>query len=87
MKTTLLLAALLGCATLASAQTTPATGSSTGASGTKNVGSDRADAPQAPGMQASGTTPISSGRLHSTKAGHRRGAKKAASGQRMAPQR
>jgi hypothetical protein len=28
-------------------------------------------------MQASGTTPISSGRLHSTKAGHRRSARKA----------
>jgi len=87
MKTPLLLAALLGCAILAHAQTTPATGSSTAASGTKNVGSDRADAPQAPGMQASGTTPISSGRLHSTKAGQRHGTKKAASGQRMIPQR
>jgi len=54
-------------------------------SGTKNVGSDRADAPQAPGMQAAGTTPVSSGRLHSTKAGSRRNAKKAASGQPKAP--
>lgn len=82
MKTTLLLAALLGCATLATAQTTPTTGSTQQASGTKNVGSDRADAPQAPGMQAAGTTPISSGRLHSTKASHQRGARKAARPQR-----
>ena len=94
MKTTLFLAALLSCASLGYAQTTPSAtpaattaGSTQQASGTKNVGSDRADAPQAPGMQASGTTPISSGRLHSTKAGQRRSAKKAASGQRMAPQR
>ena len=92
MKMTLL-AALVSCASLGYAQTTPSAtpaaataGSSTGASGTKNVGSDRADAPQAPGMQASGTTPISSGRLHSTKAGIRRAAKKNTSGQRMAPQ-
>ena len=93
MKTTLL-AALFGCATLGYAQTTPSAtpaaatvGSSPGASGTKNVGADRADAPQAPGMQAAGTTPLSSGRLHSTKAGSRRGTKKMTSGQRMAPPR
>lgn len=39
------------------AQTTPATaptGSTPAVSGTKNVGSDRADAPQAPGMSTPG---------------------------------
>lgn len=82
MKMPLLLAVFLGGATLATAQTTPATGSTQQASGTKNVGNDRADAPQAPGMQAAGTTPVSSGRLHSTKAGHQRGARKAARPQR-----
>jgi len=48
MKITLLLLALLGSATLGHAQTAP---SAPAASGTKNVGADRADAPQAPGMQ------------------------------------
>lgn len=85
MKILLLLTALLGCATLGHAQTTPATGSSTAVSGTKNVGSDRADVPKAPGMQASGTTPISSGRLHSTKARHQRGARRNATNQQAAP--
>ena len=57
MKTLLLLTAGLTCAMLSHAQTTspPATTSPTPAvSGTKNVGADRADAPQAPGMSTSG---------------------------------
>jgi len=50
MKTLLLLVACLGCATASYAQTTPAPASPPAVSGTKNVGADRADAPQAPGM-------------------------------------
>ena len=81
MKTTILLAALLSCATLSYAQTapTPATGT-TQPSGTKNVGSDRADVPQAPGMQAAVTTPT---RSSGSKTSRRQ--KKAASSQSMAP--
>jgi hypothetical protein len=63
MKKTLLLSALLGIATLGYAQTAPSTstGSAAPVTGTKNVGSDRADAPQAPGMQsATPTTPTAS---------------------------
>ena len=58
MKATLLFAGLLGLATLSHAQTAPATttGSTAPVTGTKNVGSDRADAPQAPSMQS--TTPV-----------------------------
>ncbi len=59
MKTMLLLALLASCATLSRAQTTPSTpptAASPTVAGTKNVGADRADAPQAPGMSATPTT-------------------------------
>jgi hypothetical protein len=76
MKTTILLATLLGCATLSHAQTTPSAtpaaataGSTQDAAGTKNVGADRADAPQAPGMQ--GATPTSPTRIRGSKPNHR----------------
>ncbi|TVT41620.1 hypothetical protein FNT36_09310 [Hymenobacter setariae] len=60
MKTLVLLAACLGTAALSHAQTTPtapAAGTTPAVSGTKNVGSDRADAPKAPGMSTPGPTP------------------------------
>ena len=88
MKTTLLLAALLSCATLGYAQTTPSAtpaaataGSTQQAAGTKNVGTDRADAPQAPGMQS--TTPTAPTRTRGSKPNHR-GKKTTSSA--MAPQ-
>jgi hypothetical protein len=88
MKTTILLAALLGCATLGYAQTTPSAtpaaataGSTQDAAGTKNVGSNRADAPQAPGMQgATLTTPT---RTRGSKPNHR--GKQATSGNAATP--
>jgi hypothetical protein len=90
MKTMLLLAAFVGCATLGHGQTTPSAspaaataGSSTGAAGTKNVGSDRADAPQAPGMSAGSATPT--GPASSTRANDRRAARKATSGKSATP--
>lgn len=89
MKTTLLLAALLGCATLGHAQTAPASpsaGTNQAASGTKNVGADRADAPQAPGMQSSSTTPTAAGRMKGSKGAGRRGTRpKAPASQPMDP--
>jgi len=76
MKTAFFLAALLGCATLSHAQTTPSAtptaataGSTQVAAGTKNVGTDRADAPQAPGMQSA--TPITPTRTRGSKPNHR----------------
>lgn len=57
MKYLLLLAGLAG-APAAFAQTTPATQP---ASGTKNVGRDRADAPQAPGMSSTASTQAATG--------------------------
>jgi hypothetical protein len=76
MKTPILLAALLSCATLGYAQTTPSAtpaaataGSTQQAAGTKNVGTDRADAPQAPGMQ--GATPTTPTRTRGSKPNHR----------------
>lgn len=85
MKTTLLLAALVSCATLSHAQTTPSAspaaataGSPAGVAGTKNVGADRADAPQAPGMSAASATP--SGQMGRARATDRRAAHKAAKG-------
>ena len=57
MKTLFFLAACLSCTVASHAQTTPtapATGTTAPVSGTKNVGADRADAPQAPGMSSSG---------------------------------
>jgi hypothetical protein len=76
MKTVFFMAALLGCATLSHAQTTPSAtpaaataGSITDAAGTKNVGADRADAPQAPGMQ--GATPTAPTRTRGSKPNHR----------------
>jgi hypothetical protein len=76
MKTTILLAVLLSCATFSQAQTTPSAtpaaataGSTQQAAGTKNVGTDRADAPQAPGMQ--GATPTAPTRTRGSKPNHR----------------
>jgi hypothetical protein len=73
MKTTLLLAALLGVAALGHAQTAPSTSTGTTApvTGTKNVGSDRADAPQAPGMQSATPTTTSSRKSAKQSAGSR----------------
>jgi hypothetical protein len=72
MKTFLLVAVCLSWTTASYAQTTPtsppATTEPNGASGTKNVGADRADAPQAPGMTTLGGTRSSS--LPSTQTRH-----------------
>jgi hypothetical protein len=85
MKTTLLLAALISCTALSHAQTTPSAspaaataGSPAGVAGTKNVGTDRADAPQAPGMSAASATP--SGQRGHARAADRRAARKATTG-------
>lgn len=88
MKTIVFLAALLSCSLLSRAQTAPApaTGTTTEAAGTKNVGNDRADSPKAPGMQAATTTPTSATRPRGTKAARANGGrKKAASGTSGAP--
>jgi hypothetical protein len=72
MKTFLLVAVCLSWTTASYVQTTPASPPATtepnGASGTKNVGADRADAPQAPGMTTPGDTRSSS--LPSTQMRH-----------------
>ncbi len=78
MKLMLLLAILVGSATLGYAQTTPSAAPATASSspsvaGTKNVGADRADAPQAPGMS---TTPTTAGQLRRPGATGRRAARK-----------
>lgn len=89
MKTTFFLAALLSSATLGYAQTTPTPSAGTAgtspAAGTKNVGSDRADLPTAPGMQAATTTPIAGARASSTKNASAKGHKKASSSKAGAP--
>ncbi|MGI4824515.1 MAG: hypothetical protein ACRYFV_25170 [Janthinobacterium lividum] len=74
MKTTLLLSALLGVVTLSHAQTAPSTSTGTAApvTGTKNVGGDRADAPQAPGMQSTTPTTTSSRKSANKSAGSRK---------------
>lgn len=69
----LLLALLASCATLSRAQTTPSTSPSTAppsVAGTKNVGADRADAPQAPGMSM--TPPTSPGQKGRSRAAARK---------------
>jgi hypothetical protein len=74
MKTTLLLSALLSVAALSHAQTAPSTSTGTAApvAGTKNVGGDRADAPQAPAMQSTTPTSTSSKKSAGKSAGSRK---------------
>ncbi|MGI4741836.1 MAG: hypothetical protein ACRYG7_42265 [Janthinobacterium lividum] len=91
MKTLLLLATCLGWATASYAQTTPTSSAPTSApsdaSGTKNVGTDRADAPQAPGMTTpDGTHNTSLPSTQTRHAAHAQRTKKASSRKQSATQ-